>query len=345
MKRLRSFLFFASLVAACSHDGRAQAVQNVTIQPDCVIVINWTTVGQTSPTGGFNNKTGGCTTWAMQVANSGFSTVSVTLQSAPDVAGAPGAWVTFAGGTIISPTPNNVNPIVTTSTGNLWEVGPAAWVRALFASVGTGTGSVTGTLFGCRQPNCSLNGVGGGPGTNVNATIVAPLGSQPAASSVSVALASDQIPLKVQGAAAAGAAVSGNPNLTGGKDSSGNAQDFATDTAGGLYQWSACDSQAIVTLSGTGYNSVVTGTAAQVIRICNIAVTSASGGTPNVNTFSLAFGTCGSSPTEAVNVAGVTGYTDQFFGSLRGAAAAAFCVSESVANGDKVAVTYKKAAF
>ena len=347
MKRLRTFLLFASLFAAFSFDGRSQPVQNVTIQPDCVIVINFTTVGQFSPTApntGYNNKTGGCTTWAMQIAVSGFSSASVTLQSAPDNAGVAGTWVTFANGTIISPTPNNVNPIVTSTAGNLWEVGAAAWVRALF-SAGSGTGTVTGTLFGCRQPNCSLNGVGGGPGTSVSATIVAPLGSQLAAASVSVALPSDQLPLKVQGNAAAGAPVSGNPQLIAGKDGSGNAQDFATDSAGGMYQWSACDSQAIVTLSGTGYNSVVSGTASQVIRICNVAVTSASGGVPNVNTFSLAFGTCAGSPTEAVNLAGVTGYTDQFFGSLRGASAAAFCVSEAVANGDKIAVTYKKAAF
>ena len=77
-----------------------------------------------------------------------------------------------------------------------------------------------------------------------------------------------------------------------------------------------------------------------VISLCNLAVTSASGGVPNVNTFTLAFGTCGSSPTEIENISGVTGYTDQFFGSLAGTAGQAFCMKEATANSDKVFASF-----
>jgi hypothetical protein len=61
-----------------------------------------------------------------------------------------------------------------------------------------------------------------------------------------------------------------------------------------------------------------------------------------VNTFTVAFGVCASAPTEALNVAGVTGYTDTFGGTLAGAASAAMCAKESVANSDKVTVTYSQ---
>jgi hypothetical protein len=293
-KRLRFFLLFAALVAVFSHDGKAQQLQNVTVQPDCVIVINFTTIGQTTPTApnaGYNNMTGGCTTWTMQIAVSGFGgSPSVQLESAPNNAGVPGSWVTFAGGTIISPSPNNVNPIVTTTTGFLWEVGPAAWVRAHFLTGATGTGTITGLLLGYRVPTASSNGTSGGLAANV--TIVSPLG--PTALSGSLPIVNQ----------------------------------------------STCTSSAEVPLSGTGYTQIIAGSGATSIYVCNIGVTSASGGSPVVNTFSVAFGTCAGSPTEALNLAGVTGYTEQFAGSLIGASGAALCVSETTANRDKVYVTY-----
>lgn len=282
------------LLAALATAAAAQQLQNVTVQPDCVIVINFTTIGQTTPTApnaGYNNMTGGCTTWTMQIAVSGFGgSPSVQLESAPNNAGVPGTWVTFAGGTIISPSPNNVNPIVTTSTGFLWEVGPAAWVRAEFLTGATGTGSITGLLLGYRVPAASSNGASGGIAANV--TIVAPLG--PTALSGSLPIVNQ----------------------------------------------STCPSHAEVALSGTAYTQIIPASGATSIYVCNIGVTSASAGSPVVNTFSVAFGACGSSPTEALNLAGVTGYTEQFAGSLIGAGGGALCVSESTANSDKVYVTY-----
>lgn len=102
----------------------------------------------------------------------------------------------------------------------------------------------------------------------------------------------------------------------------------------------SCTAQTQVTLSGTGFNTIVAASGSTVISLCNVEWTSASSGTPNVNTLTLAFGSCAGSPTVAVTAAGVTGYTDQFLNSLQGAAGAAFCASESVANGDTITVTY-----
>mgnify|MGYP001568646427 CR=1 FL=1 len=102
----------------------------------------------------------------------------------------------------------------------------------------------------------------------------------------------------------------------------------------------ACTGQIETALSGTGYTTIIAASGSTVISLCNLAVTSASGGVPNVNTFTLAFGTCGSSPTEIENISGVTGYTDQFFGSLAGTAGQAFCMKEATANSDKVFASF-----
>jgi len=101
-----------------------------------------------------------------------------------------------------------------------------------------------------------------------------------------------------------------------------------------------CTSHKEVTLTGTGYNTLLAGSGTKIISICNIGIASASGGTPNTNTFSLAFGTCAGSPTEAANLPGVTGWTDQFFGTMAGTAGQAACFSEAVGNGDIVWFTY-----
>jgi hypothetical protein len=167
MKRL-TLLLFASV---CCMFG--QSSQVTLPQPDCTIIIGsgstgLTTVNQTvplSPNAGYNNNSGGCDTWAMSLAVSGFSTVTVALQSAPNVAGVAGSWSTFAGGTIVSPSPNNANPITTSTQAFLWIYGHNPWVRVQLTGA-TGTGIVTGALFGWRIPSAASTGSGGGGGSS-----------------------------------------------------------------------------------------------------------------------------------------------------------------------------------
>jgi hypothetical protein len=76
-------------------------------------------------------------------------------------------------------------------------------------------------------------------------------------------------------------------------------------------------------------------------------VTSSTGGSPNVNTFSVARATvttCASA-TELLSAAGVTGFDLDWGGALRTAASQSICISETVANGDKVTISYQKAVF
>ena len=106
-----------------------------------------------------------------------------------------------------------------------------------------------------------------------------------------------------------------------------------------LVAW-LCPSTAEVALSGTGYTQIVAGSGSTVIYVCKLLVTSSSAGSPTVNTFTAAFGTCGSSPTEVFNAAGITGLDSDFGGSLASGAGGALCLKESVAQSDKVTVTY-----
>jgi hypothetical protein len=109
---------------------------------------------------------------------------------------------------------------------------------------------------------------------------------------------------------------------------------------GALATFNGCNLSAEVALSGTGYTTIVAASGSTVIYICKLAVTGSSGGNPVVTTFTMAQGVCAGAPTELQNMAGVTGLDSDYGGSLRSAAGAAFCAKESVANSDKVTVTY-----
>jgi hypothetical protein len=158
---MKQFLF---LLAFCI-TAFSQPVTVVLPQPDCQIVINLSTVLSTTPTApnaGFNNITGGCSTWAMTIAVSGFSSATVALQSAPNVAGVPGTWTTFAGGSILSPAPHVNNPITTAAQDFVWINGYNPWVRVQLTAA-TGSGVVNGLALGWRLPSASANGTGSEP--------------------------------------------------------------------------------------------------------------------------------------------------------------------------------------
>lgn len=151
---MKRFLLLLFCVAAAI----AQPAQVTLPQPDCTIIVNnFTTLNQTaplSPNAGFNNMQGGCNTWAMSISVSGFSSVTVALQSAPNNAGVAGTWVTFAGQKIFSSSPNNVNPIITGTQQFVWLTGYNPWVRVALTAV-SGTGVVNGTAYGWRIPSAS----------------------------------------------------------------------------------------------------------------------------------------------------------------------------------------------
>jgi hypothetical protein len=148
---MRSLLVFLALTFS------AFAQNKVT--PDCDIPFTFTVATERSQFGGCGQNGQGTWEWRVVYYVNGFSAVSVELQDAPDSNGAPGTWVTWAG-TITS---GYSNPSTATPQGSISATGYFPWASVLLVSK-TGTGSVTGHLYGCREPGCSIAGPGGGGG-------------------------------------------------------------------------------------------------------------------------------------------------------------------------------------
>jgi hypothetical protein len=133
-----------------------QPVQQVLPNPDCQFFFSLTSANQFLPAGnGFDNRTQGCTTWSMAENVSGFSGLTVTLQTAANSAGSAGSW--GAGFPIQQNTLSGSNAITSTTGGFWWVQGTNAFVRVQLTGT-TGTGVVTGAVFGWRIPGAG--GVG-----------------------------------------------------------------------------------------------------------------------------------------------------------------------------------------
>lgn len=146
---LRYVIALASLALA-----QAQQPQQVYPQPDCSIVLNLTGNGSApalqTAGGPADNRFQGCAVWYVSWSlGTGVADATLTLQSAPDANGAPGAWVTFANQNVVAGT----NPMLLTGSGAATLAiltGYNPWVRILISSFG-GTGSVVGAAYGWRQ--------------------------------------------------------------------------------------------------------------------------------------------------------------------------------------------------
>jgi hypothetical protein len=147
---MKKLLFtLALLLAAVPTFGQGTPVRP---QPDCVIPFQFTAAGTGME---FNNKprydstgqlVGGCVTWHFEYANNGFSVVSVEPQGA-DASGAAGiagtyaTWTPVAAGTTL--------PLTATTQGQATGYRYQPWVRVKATTL-TGTGTLTGVLFGYR---------------------------------------------------------------------------------------------------------------------------------------------------------------------------------------------------
>ena len=155
---MRYHLFLGLILSALAL--RAQPVTQVLPQPDCQFFFTFTAAGQFLPANGAatsDNRQQGCTSWNMSYVSSGFSAVSVTLQSAANNAGAPSTFGT--GFPVQQAIVAGSNPGTNTTGGYLWVQGTNAWVRVTLASA-TGSGVVNGAVFGWRIPNAASQGGG-----------------------------------------------------------------------------------------------------------------------------------------------------------------------------------------
>ncbi len=247
------------------------------LQPDCAIPINMVTTGVTVS---FDNRFKGCISWTMTYDSQGFSALSIAVQSAPDAGGTPGTWVTFAGTILAGVNPNTSTTQAATFFGTLAATDFQPWVRANLTSI-TGSGSVTGWLYGYRTgPKGGGGGGGGGPFSNVNLAQVNGHTTQEGGTNGSLA---------VGGQAAVGAAPLGNPDYTAGLDGLGNliAPVYAT-------------SNAAISLTTSGLTTIVGLSGTRLIRIAHLSVAFAS-----AVDFQLEYGTGGSCGTGTTALTGV----------------------------------------
>ena len=293
------------------------AQQFVVNQPDCLIFFHFTAAGQTqplAPNAGLDNRTTGCTTWNVSYARSGFTSTTVTLESAPNSGGVPGTWVTYAGGTAL----NGTNPLADAAQSFVWIVGYNPWVRVKLNATNVGSGTVDGAAYGWRIPSASSNGAGS---VAANVTIIAPLGQAAMAASIPVAIASNQSPVQVAGT-----------------DGS-NPQTLKTDTQGQQVVTGQCDNSAVISTSAAGNTRIVTGVLAQQIRICHISFAT---GTPEGVKLTSGTGATCTSPADLTGVyASISSIALDLMGTLKVPAGADLCVNQVNAQALGGVITYQ----
>ena len=136
---------------------RSQPLQQVHPAPDCQFFFTLAAAGSLPLANGFDNRQQGCTTWSLSYVNSGFSGLTVTVQSAPNNNGNAGSWV--AGFPIQETTVSGSNAATSATGGFWWVQGTNAFVRVTLSGL-TGSGVVNGAVFGWRIPGAA--GTAGG---------------------------------------------------------------------------------------------------------------------------------------------------------------------------------------
>jgi hypothetical protein len=159
MNTRTAFVLLALLLAPCLL--HAQATGNTTLQPDIIVPFTLTAAGNfpaaNVTNGPGDNRTKGVAAWTLRYQNTGMTAVTVTLQSGCSTS----TTVTYGSfaGTIST---GYVNGIVSDTGGSLQATNGTAcisWVRVNVAA--TGTGTLTGVLYGFRNSSAAVNGGGG----------------------------------------------------------------------------------------------------------------------------------------------------------------------------------------
>lgn len=160
MKSLKWPLAVVFVVAVLSAVSLRCQTQKVTTEPDCIQSFYFTAAGtQVLP----DNSGPQCGLWTLNYTASGFTGLSLRLDSAPDVSNAPGTFVSWAG-TLLSSSGTNPQTSLTGSGATpILALGYFRWVQVNLVS-NTGTGYVTGTLYGYKIGGGGSSGGGGGSG-------------------------------------------------------------------------------------------------------------------------------------------------------------------------------------
>jgi hypothetical protein len=222
------FLFPLTVLLCTSHMASAQPGQAVTVTPDCQLFLSFSTAGTTA---NLDNRYVGCVSWTLQYTSTGFSGLTLTFQSAQGAV-TPGTFGNYAGTTVTGANPMTSTTGEVSTFANMTVNIP--WVNVKLSGL-SGSGNVTGVLYGYKSGGGGGGGGGGGascPGVSP-CVVIGPTasGSPQANAPVQVAgndgtdvrnIATDTSGnTQVTGAAAVGSAATA-PVTTGFRNDSGN---------------------------------------------------------------------------------------------------------------------------
>lgn len=297
--RLKPTILLLTLAAGLA---LCQPVQNVAVVPECQIFLSATAVANSVS---YDNRSKACDRWIVTYSTYTFAgPLFIAVQSSADNAGAPAAWVNFAG-TIVS----GINPNTAITQALTSFSGYYPWMRMSLTATGAGAGRLTATLYGYKDRPASVaiagvvstnlsqyGGVAVGAGNALHAqpgtgalfnlgTVVAGADTIANVAQVNPAAGAGGLSVFkyyynggtwdrarggiagawVQGPAATGAAVAGNPVIAGG---------YGSGAAPGVVAGSTvCDLNATITLAAAaGYTEIVALAAARSIRVCHISL-------------------------------------------------------------------------
>lgn len=216
--------------------------------PTCQITVGpWTDTNATTIF--YNGANTQCAYWILTYQVTGFSAVSIEVDSALGTSSGPGAFGLFSGTTVSGSNPSTSVACATVTNCTLVLSGVVGWYRVSFTSH-SGSGTIQGTLQGYKAYT-ALGGntpVGGSgcPGTSVTPCVVdgvTAAGSPPTTAPVLVAgqdgtnirtLKTDATGVQqAVGPGATGAAVVGAPVRVAGSDGT-NTRNMLTDALGDL---------------------------------------------------------------------------------------------------------------
>lgn len=157
------FLLFLILLVMLFGARPAKAQNPSVIQPNCVIGFSFTAAGRSTT---FQNispagvPTKGCTSWTLIYSSTGFASLSIEIDSAPDAGASPGvspgSWTVWPAGQVAA---GQVLPSTSTTSAGITAFGFFPWVSVNLNSV-TGTGTVSGFLYGWQTQGSQESNTG-----------------------------------------------------------------------------------------------------------------------------------------------------------------------------------------
>lgn len=147
------------LTILCVLTLKAQTPQKAIPYPDCIIAPTLTAVGATTPVPQSQNPTA-CAIWVFSfTTNSIPSGVSIAVQTAPDVSGAPGSWTNATATVGSNPSTSTTSAVAIFGSASAPVAFP--WWRINLSTL-TGGGKISTFLYGWKL-SASMGGGGGGP--------------------------------------------------------------------------------------------------------------------------------------------------------------------------------------